>query len=116
MEAVVSKRRNICSIVVYSTGFNLWLSSKESTCDTGDTWFDLLEEEMAIHSSILAKKIPLDRGAWWATVHGKELDMTAHTPKHGLLHNTYAYANPFFIPCMFSVSLHLNINVFLVTS
>ena len=54
----MSKRRNICSTVVYSTGFHLWLSSKESTCDTGDTGFDLLEEEMAIHSSILAKKIP----------------------------------------------------------
>ena len=25
---------------------------------------------MATHSSILAWKIPVDRGAWWATVHG----------------------------------------------
>ena len=32
-------------------------------------WKDLLEEEMAIHSYILAWKI-MDRGAWWATVHG----------------------------------------------
>ena len=31
---------------------------------------DLLEEGMAIHSSILAWRIPMDRGAWWATVHG----------------------------------------------
>ena len=29
-----------------------------------------LEKEMAIHSSTLAWKIPLDRGAWYATVHG----------------------------------------------
>ena len=29
-----------------------------------------LEEEMATHSSILAWRIPMDRGAWWATVHG----------------------------------------------
>ena len=29
-----------------------------------------LEEGMAIHSSILACRIPLDRGGWWATVHG----------------------------------------------
>ena len=38
---------------------------------------DPLEEEMATHSSILAWRIPMDRGAWWATVHGvaKELDM-----------------------------------------
>ena len=27
------------------------------------------EEEMATHSSILAWRIPIDRGAWWATVH-----------------------------------------------
>ena len=33
-------------------------------------WEDPLEEGMAIHSSILAKRIhPTDRGAWWATVH-----------------------------------------------
>ena len=28
-----------------------------------------LEKEMATHSSILAWKTPMDRGAWWATVH-----------------------------------------------
>ena len=28
-----------------------------------------LEKEMATHSSILTWEIPLDRGAWWATVH-----------------------------------------------
>ena len=33
-------------------------------------WEDPLEEGMATHSSILAWKIPIDRGAWWATVHG----------------------------------------------
>ena len=31
---------------------------------------DALEEEMATHSSILAWKIRMDRGAWWATIHG----------------------------------------------
>ena len=30
---------------------------------------DLLEEGMATHSSILAWRIPMDRGAWQATVH-----------------------------------------------
>ena len=30
---------------------------------------DPLEESMATHSSI-AWRIPMDRGAWWATVHG----------------------------------------------
>ena len=31
---------------------------------------DPLEKETAPHSSILAWKIPMDRGAWRATVHG----------------------------------------------
>ena len=31
---------------------------------------DPLEEGMATHSSILAWRIPKDRGAWKATVHG----------------------------------------------
>ena len=33
-------------------------------------WEDPLEEGMATQSSILAWRIPIDRGAWWATVHG----------------------------------------------
>ena len=32
-------------------------------------WEDPLKESMAIHSSILAWRIPMDRGAWQATVH-----------------------------------------------
>ena len=32
-------------------------------------WEDPLEEGMATHSSILAWRILMDRGAWWATVH-----------------------------------------------
>ena len=33
-------------------------------------WEDPLEEDMAIHSCIFAWRIPMDRGAWWAPVHG----------------------------------------------
>ena len=33
-------------------------------------WEDPLEEGMSTHSSILAWRIPKDRGACWATVHG----------------------------------------------
>ena len=33
-------------------------------------WEDSLEEDMASHSSIPAWRISMDRGAWWATVHG----------------------------------------------
>ena len=32
-------------------------------------WEDPLEEGMITHSSILAWRIPMDRGAWWAIVH-----------------------------------------------
>ena len=33
-------------------------------------WEDPLEEGMATHCSILAWRIPMDRGAWRTTVHG----------------------------------------------
>ena len=46
----------------------MWETWVQSLC-----WEDPLEEGMATHSSILAWRIPLDRGAWWPTVHG---DMT----------------------------------------
>ena len=49
--------------------------SKESACSAGDLgsltlgWEDPLEEGMATYSSILAWRIPMDRGAWQAAVH-----------------------------------------------
>ena len=62
------------------------LSAMQETWVRSLGWEDLLEEGMATHSSILAWRIPGDRGAWWATVHRvTELDMTevdlAHTHK-----------------------------------
>ena len=43
-------------------------------------WEDPLEEDMATYSSTLAWSIPMDRGAWWATVHRvSESDMTEAT-------------------------------------
>ena len=33
-------------------------------------WENPLEDGMATHSSVLALRIPRDRGAWWAVVHG----------------------------------------------
>ena len=43
-------------------------------------WEEPLEEGMATHSSILAWRIAMGRGAWQATVHGghKESDATNH--------------------------------------
>ena len=37
---------------------------------------DPLEESMATHSSVLAWKIPMDRGAWQATGHGVAKNQT----------------------------------------
>ena len=34
---------------------------------------------MATHFSILTWRIPMDRGTWWATVHGVALHMTEVT-------------------------------------
>ena len=39
-------------------------------------WEEPLQEGMATHSSILAWRIPMERGAWWATVHGVEKSQT----------------------------------------
>ena len=33
-------------------------------------WEDPLEEGMATHCRILAWRLPIDRGTWWAPVHG----------------------------------------------
>ena len=33
-------------------------------------WEDPLEKGMAIHCSSLSWRIPMDRGAWQATIHG----------------------------------------------
>ena len=42
----------------------------QETCIRSLGWEDPLEEGMATHSSILAWKNPIDRGAWRAAVHG----------------------------------------------
>ena len=46
------------------------LPAKQETWVRSLGWEDLLEKGMATHSSILAWRIPMNRGAWWATVHG----------------------------------------------
>ena len=44
-------------------------------------WEDPLEEDMATHSSILAWRIPMERGAWRVTWGHKESDMTEQPNK-----------------------------------
>ena len=45
-------------------------------------WEDALEKGTATHSSILAGRIPMDRGAWRATVHGVEKSQTRLSTGH----------------------------------
>ena len=46
------------------------LPAMQETCVQSLDWEDSLEKEMATHSSILAWRMPMDRGAWQTTVHG----------------------------------------------
>ena len=46
------------------------LPAMQQTWIRSQGWEDPLEEGMATHSSVLAWRIPMDRGAWWTTVHG----------------------------------------------
>ena len=64
----------ICCFGIISSvelGFPGGSDSKESACNVGDLgWEDPLEEGMATHPSIHAWRIPMERGAWGATVYG----------------------------------------------
>ena len=64
---------------IHQAGFPGGSDVKESACNERDLieswghslgWEDPLEEHMATHSSILAWRIFMDRGASQATVHG----------------------------------------------
>ena len=82
---------NVC---VYLCAWASLVAGKESACNARDPssipgsgntlekvqplgWEDPLEEHMATHSTILAWRIPMDRGACWATVRGVERLSTA---------------------------------------
>ena len=59
-----------------SFGASLVVQTVKNAPAVRETWVrsldgeDPLEEGMATHSSILAWRIPTDRGAWWPTVAG----------------------------------------------
>ena len=48
---------------------------------------DPLEKEMATHFSILAWRIRMDRGAWWAIVHGVAKSQTGLSDSLSLFHS-----------------------------
>ena len=70
-----------------------WVSGKESACPAGDLGLILGSgrspgERKWQPTSVFLPGKSLDRGAWWATIHGvaKELDMTVVTKqqRHGI--------------------------------
>ena len=58
---------------IYYIGASLVTQTVKNLPATWETWVrflsweDPLEESMATHSNICAWRMPLDRGAWWAT-------------------------------------------------
>ena len=71
-----------CRIVLHRNCMNLYFyqgfpgsSAIKNPLAIQETWVqpltreDPLSEGMAAHSSILTWRVPMDRGAWWATVH-----------------------------------------------
>ena len=81
-------------------GFPGSSAGKESACNAGDLgsipglrrspgWEDPLEKGMVSHYSILAQRIPMDRGAWWATVHGDQRVGHDWVTKHSTAHSWF---------------------------
>ena len=58
------------------------LPAMRETCVRSLGWEDPLEEGTATHSNILAWRIPMDRGAWWSTVHGVTKSQTQLNTAH----------------------------------
>ena len=88
--------QKICRCLCVLYRLPRWCSSKESTCQCGDT-----EDTVSIPGSGRSPgagngnplqnsclENSMDRGAWQATVHGvtKELDTTEHTHTHCISH------------------------------
>ena len=106
-------------------GFPGGSDSKESACNVEDLglilgWEDPLEEGLATHSSILAWRIPMDRGVWWSTVHGvaKNLLSTGktqcihvdpHLPVRPILPFPTCVHSPVLCVCLYSCPANMSI-------
>ena len=66
-------KRLSSSSSIYFIGASLVTQTVKNLPETWETWVrflsweDPLEESMATHPNIFAWRMPLDRGAWWAT-------------------------------------------------
>ena len=63
-------------------------------------WEDPLEEGMATHSSILAWRIPINRGTWQATIHGVTKGWTQLSDS--AQHSTCVYVYMYYVCIVFS--------------
>ena len=62
-------------------------------------WEDPLEKDMTTHSNILAWRIPVDRGAWQATVHGVTKSQTQLSSLQARMHaQTHSGVNLMTVP------------------
>ena len=81
---------------------------------------DFLKKEMAIHSCILAWKMPMDRGVWWAIFHGlqrirHDLVTKQTSRKAGYTHKLCAQENEEnmnFSECAIILSIQLILKLF----
>ena len=87
----------------YKQGFPGGSVVKKPPANAGDTGSipglgRSLEEEMATHSCILAWKNHMDRGAWWATVHGFTKSWTQLSVHTRCIHTDFRYYQLFLTP------------------
>ena len=77
-------------------------------------WENTLEKGMVIHSSILAWRIPMDRGIWQTTVHGvtkswTQMSVKTHTfSSVQLLSHVPLFVTPWITACQASLSITIS--------
>ena len=81
-DLVTKQEQYACNKNYYHGWASLMAQTVKNPPAIWETWVrslggeDPLEEGMATHSSILAWRIPMDRAAWQATVHGVSKSQT----------------------------------------
>ena len=91
-------RGNNWTLIHFGGGGSLIAQLVKNPPAMQETWVqslgqeDPMEESMATHSRILAWRIPMDKGAWRATVYGvakSQTQLSAHTHTHTHTHTLW---------------------------